>query len=528
MTTNALFRLLCALSALAASSSSAATPATYYISPSGSDAAAGTSPATAWRSAARASALTLQPGDAVLFEAGAAPHELGGAGLLARGSGPLRIGAYGGGTAGARAVLHVDAGATFGVRAADVAGGVEISDLSLAHTGAGAAAFNGVEAVTTAAGGAGSPRLNGTVSIHDLDVAGFRDGVSIGAAGCGGFAQARIARVTATTSLGSGITSSGADAAVCYSHADVEVADCTARDNQGDKSNTQSWSGSGIVLSGIDGAVITRSVAFGNGVQNGHAGGGPVGIWFWETRNGTISHCVSFNNSNGHPDGSGNDGGGFDLDGGCEGCVIEYSLSFGNAGPGFLVCSFGGAAATRNNTVRFSVSLDDGNVCGNGATAFNFYTPDTLVGVAAYGNTFVSTRGGVSPLVAPTPFGASAALVSLSGNALLALGGAELMRAPPGQVPDRPSVNGNAFWSGSVASFAVSWAGATYTSLAALRAGTGLERDASGNPTGTDADPQAVLSQWFSACVPPLPSGAALPSLPDSPALDAVRGFSGC
>ena len=513
----------------AARGARAASAVTYFISPSGSDAAAGTSPATAWRSAARASALTLQPGDAVLFEAGAAPHELGGAGLLARGAGPLRIGAYGG-AAGARAVLHVDAGVTFGVRAADVAGGVEISDLSLAHTGAGASIFNGVEAVATAAGGAGSPRLAGAVSIHDLDVAGFRDGVAIGAAGCGGFAQARLARIVATGSLGSGITSSGADAAVCYSHADVEVANCTAHGNQGDPSNTQSWSGSGIVLSGIDGAVITRSIAYGNGARNGHSGGGPVGIWFWNTRNGTISRSVSFNNSNGHPDGSGNDGGGFDLDGGCEGCVIEYSLSFGNAGPGFLVCSFGGAAATRNNTVRFSASLDDGGACGNGAAALNFYTPDTLVGVAAHGNTFVSSRGGETapPLVAPTPFGASAALFSLTGNALLAPGGAELMRAPPGQVPARPTVTGNAYWAGAPSSFSVAWSASTYSSLAALRAGTGLERNAAGDPTGSDADPHAAPSQWFSACVPALPGGAALPSLPDSPALEAVRGFAGC
>lgn len=505
-----------------------AAPTSYYISPTGSDSSAGTSPATAWRSAARASALRLSPGAAVLFDAGAGPHELGGGGLTLRGAGPLRVGAYNG-PSGARAVLHVDAAASAGVRAEDVAGGVEISDLSLAHTGARAAVFNGVEAAATTTGGAGAPRVAGTVLIHDVDVAGFRVGVSLTAAGCGGFASARLARLDASGSLGSGIASSGADAAVCYSHADVEVADSTAHDNPGDASDSNSWSGSGIVLSAVDGALITRCSAYRNGGKNGHAGGGPVGIWFWETHNGTISHSLSFNNSNGHPGSSSNDGGGFDLDGGCQSCVVEYSLSFNNAGPGFLVCSFGGASPTVNNTVRYSVSLDDGGASGNGAAAFNTYTPDSLAGVAVYGNTFVTTRRGSPPLVSSTPYGARASRFQLSNNALLALGGDALLAGPLPQLPKPVNVTNNAWWGGSAAAFAASWAGVEYASLAALRAGAGLERDATGAPTGTDADPGATPSAWFAACVPPAPEGGPpLPAVPNSPALDAVRGFAGC
>ena len=51
---------------------------------------------------------------------------------------------------------------------------------------------------------------------------------------------------------------------------------------------------------------------------------------------------------------------GFDLDGGCSACVIEFCLSYNNSGPGFLVCSFGGPDATVYNTVRYSVSYNDG------------------------------------------------------------------------------------------------------------------------------------------------------------------------
>ena len=495
---------------------------TYYISPSGSDAAPGTSPSTAWLTAARASQLILQPGDAVLFEAGATPHELGGAGLLVRGAGPVRVAAYGGG--GARALLHVDAHLTFGVRATDVAGGVEVSNLTLLHTGADKALFNGVEALSTGA----AARLPGAVSLHDLEAGNFSTGVYIGAAGCGGFSSVRIARATAWGSLASGIASEGAYGAGCKSHADVEVSDCTARDNPGDAANARSWSGSGIVLSGIDGALITRSTAYRNGGRNGHAGGGPVGIWLWNTHNGTISHSLAFANSNGHPSGSSNDGGGFDLDGGCSACVIEYCLSYNNSGPGFLVCSFGGPDATVNNTVRYSVSYNDGRVSGNGAAGVNFFTPDALAGLAIYGNTLVSSHPTL-PLLAPTPFGVPASRVSIASNALLALNGAPLLAMPPAQSPAGVAVSGNAYWGGRAGAFAVQWQGMAYASLEAFRAGSGQERTPQGAPTGSDSDPHAAPSAFFAPCVPAAPAGeAAIPSIPNSPVLDAMRGFSGC
>ena len=47
-----------------------ATAAGYYVSPSGNDAAAGTSPTTAWRSVTRVNTAKLAPGDSVLFEGG--------------------------------------------------------------------------------------------------------------------------------------------------------------------------------------------------------------------------------------------------------------------------------------------------------------------------------------------------------------------------------------------------------------------------------------------------------------------------
>ena len=79
--------------------SGVARAATYYVSPAGSDGAAGTSPAAAWATVAKVNARTFQPGDSVLFAAGGVWHEM----LSPRGNGttaaPITFGAYGEGRA---------------------------------------------------------------------------------------------------------------------------------------------------------------------------------------------------------------------------------------------------------------------------------------------------------------------------------------------------------------------------------------------------------------------------------------------
>ena len=43
---------------------------TYYVSPSGNDGAAGTSPSTAWKTTNKVNSTTFSAGDSVLFEGG--------------------------------------------------------------------------------------------------------------------------------------------------------------------------------------------------------------------------------------------------------------------------------------------------------------------------------------------------------------------------------------------------------------------------------------------------------------------------
>ena len=63
--------VLAAVVATAASANAGSTPATYYVSPSGSDTNAGTA-AAPWKTVARVNRASLSPGDTVLFQGGAA------------------------------------------------------------------------------------------------------------------------------------------------------------------------------------------------------------------------------------------------------------------------------------------------------------------------------------------------------------------------------------------------------------------------------------------------------------------------
>ena len=237
------------------------------------------------------------------------------------------------------------------------------------------------------------------------------------------------------------------------------------------------------------------------------------------------------------------DGGGFDLDGGVTNSVVEYSLSFFNAGNGFLVCQFdGNILPVVNNTIRYSVSYLDNMATPAGAN-FVIYAPEgadmTVATTSFYGNTIVSSsQGQDSPLMIVFP---NTKGVSVHANAFLALSGKEM--AQLNGAKGSASLNNNSYWAaGAALRFSVD--GSSYKrcinfislflflyviffSLKALQSATGMEE------TGTDADPQLLMStSFFLSCVPQSPahlpgSVAAYPLLPNSPFLDLKRNFNG-
>lgn len=101
-----------------------------------------------------------------------------------------------------------------------------------------------------------------------------------------------------------------------------------------------------------------------NGRLNTSPGGGPVGIWAWDSKEIVIERCLSAANAS-----CGNDGGGYDLDGGCSECVVQDCVSMDNYGPGFLISSYPGSAVTRNCIIRHNSSILD-NQGGKAASLY--------------------------------------------------------------------------------------------------------------------------------------------------------------
>ena len=138
-------------------------PVTYYLSPSGNDGAAGTSPATAWRTLGKASAASLKPGTRLLLQAGAVftgqltlgPKDGGSA------TDPVVVDTYGNGTA----KIYSPIGS--GIYVHDT-GGVKIENLQLTgrpHPGEG----DGINAYNDLSAG---HRL-GHITISNVSASGF-------------------------------------------------------------------------------------------------------------------------------------------------------------------------------------------------------------------------------------------------------------------------------------------------------------------------------------------------------------------
>jgi hypothetical protein len=237
--------------------------------------------------------------------------------------------------------------------------------------------------------------------VTNVTVTGCQTGVMLYTAGNYGYVSPRLSWLTLAHNIRTGLFVGGPDDG-SLPHSDVQVTDSVVHDTSGDPAYTDNHSGDGIIISNTDGGLITRCAAYGNGFLNAHTGGGPVGLWAYDANNVTISHSASWANRNGFGPGEQEDGGGFDLDGGCTNSVMEYNLAWQNAGPGFLVCQYAGSPRpTANNTVRYSVSVGDGQIAANMAAGLQWYTPDSLAD---------TTVVGMTVFAAATPAGTPAAI----------------------------------------------------------------------------------------------------------------------
>jgi len=96
-----------------------------------------------------------------------------------------------------------------------------------------------------------------------------------------------------------------------------------------------------------------------NGWDMPRIGNGPVGIWAYEADNVIIQHCLAYENkTHAHAD----DGGGFDFDGGVTNSIIQYCVSYGNAGAGYCLFQYMGASPWHHNIYRYNIGENDGTV----------------------------------------------------------------------------------------------------------------------------------------------------------------------
>jgi len=330
-------------------------PHTYYLSAAGDDSNDGISKKTAWKSIAKLNTIQLQKGDRVLFEGGmifegAIRLDENDAGdPVAR----VSFGSYGQGKA------MIFAGTETGMFIHNT-GGLSIANLSFIGKGVGVNKGSGIHFYADTS----STKLK-EIDITDCDAKGFQSyGILIQSdkdSTCG-YSNVRITRCVVTENGEAGIGSLAPYPSI--THRNFNVRDCIAHNNRGNIAKTNSHTGSGIVLSGVDSFTIDRCEAFENGADCRSVGGGPVGIWVWNSRNGFIQNSVSHNNHSGT---SPHDGGGFDIDGGSSNCVIRRCTSYSNEGAGYLVCEFGSPNPFKNNKVENNSSRNDGLKNGYGA-----------------------------------------------------------------------------------------------------------------------------------------------------------------
>jgi hypothetical protein len=117
-------------------------------------------------------------------------------------------------------------------------------------------------------------------------------------------------------------------------------------------------------------------------------GNGPVGIWAWNSDRVVIQFCISHDNKS-----PGDDGGGFDLDGGVTNSVLQYNLSYHNDGPGYFLCQYPNAPVFKDNVVRYNISQDDG-VKNNRRSGIDVFSASpNASSCRVYNNTVYNSHG---------------------------------------------------------------------------------------------------------------------------------------
>ncbi len=351
---------------------------TYYVDcQSGSDAAAGTSPATAWGTLEKVAATSFAPGDSILLRRGTRCRGM----LWPKGSGvegrPIRLGAWGSGPLpvveadGREAAIklldqhhwhienvHTRGGNPYGVLVSGTAG-------MLRH-------FRLKNLLVEEVSGQVKTKSSGLVTILAPETLRIEDVVVDG--------------VTArTTTQWAGILVRGGSRQSRIR--DVVIRDCIAHDVYGD----------GIVLFQVENGVIEKSAAWLTGLNPSAETGTPNGIWTWRCRNCAVRFTEGF-----FTDSPGVDGGVYDIDWGNDDNVVEHN--YAHDAQGYCASVFAAQGElTSNSIVRYNVCVNNGRSPKLARRQGDFYISTweggALDGVLVHNNTFYWTPPVNAPAV---------------------------------------------------------------------------------------------------------------------------------
>jgi Right handed beta helix region len=441
----------------------------YFVRNKGDDESPGNSASAAWRTIDRVNHARFQPGDRVLFEAATAfPGNLCfSAEDAGTSNAPVVISSFGEGRA------TILAGGRTGITIENAAGFV-IENLIIRGAGRTNNAGYGIRCDNTLTN---AQRL-AYLRIANVEAFGFGIFGILITGNHAGYEHVCITNCVVRDNLRGGMEVAGRLAwdSPEYAHANVHVTHCQAFDNTGDPSYLKNHSGSGIVLYQVDGGIMEYCTAWNNGGLC-HSSGGGVGLWTCASRRVVIQHCESFANQT-----SGADGGGFDIDGGCEDCVLQYNYSHDNDGPGLMVYSYSYAAhSDRGNVVRFNISENDSRKGRRYAGLWVRTDGKEMTGLEIYNNTVVigPWTDQAARVYAP---GVEA---HLRNNIFIATVPALPLRVEPSG--ERVRFENNLYWCEGGPT-QIAWGAQIYSSLPEWRDRTGQEM-LSGERTGLFANP---------------------------------------
>jgi hypothetical protein len=309
----------------------------------GSDNSDALSPATAWRSVAKANSFTLNPGDSLLIARGSRCEGM----LWPKGSGrdgaPIHLGAYGSGA------LPV------------IVGGSESEGLKLSDQ-----QYWEIENLEVVGGTPYGIRITGTlpvlrhfrisnVVVHDVSGDPSTKDSGLVVIGPASKSSSRISDVVIDgvtayrTTQWAGIVVNGAESDI--DDASIRGDNVTIRN-----SIVRDVGGDGILLARVQHGLLEHNAAWNTGMQYTETIGTPNAIWEW-----MCSDCLVQYNEGFFSDSPGVDGGVFDIDYGNVDNRVEHN--FGHDSAGYCVSVFGAESKNGdsvNSVVRNNICINNG------------------------------------------------------------------------------------------------------------------------------------------------------------------------